>query len=137
MKRRAVPSNKMDASSVDSCTVESNGSYAEGEQAAAATPALLVNSIKFNGVTAGSTIELTVQALPDLYLETISLIRGGPADATRGTLSIGTLEERGLAKATISAEFSDFVLSQAHASTLLITLEHADTRVTNIRFGSI
>jgi hypothetical protein len=137
MKRKTFHSTTtVGASSVEDCGVEPEDSYADRDQAQA-TPSLLVSSIKFSGVTAGSKIELTVQVLSDLYLETITLIRGGPAAATLGTLSKGTRKERGEASATISAELYDFVLSQARASTLLITLEHSETRVTNIRFESI
>jgi hypothetical protein len=137
MKRRTVRSPiKIDTSPVEDCIVEPEDSYGKTEEAPA-TPALLVSSIKLSGVTAGSKIELTVQVLPDLYLETITLIRGGPAEATLGTLSQGTRKERGEASATISAELYDFVLSQARASTLLIALEHSETRITNIRFENI
>ncbi|HEX2874354.1 MAG TPA: hypothetical protein VHP33_24035, partial [Polyangiaceae bacterium] len=100
-------------------------------------PALLVSSVKFSGVTAGSIIELAVQPLPDLYLETITLIKGGPAAEAVGTLSKGTLKRLGSAEATISSELYDFVLAQARVSKLLITLEHSETRVTNIRFENI
>lgn len=124
------------ASSVEDCAAEPEDSYGDSDQAPA-TPALLVGSIKFNGVTAGSKIELTVQVLPELYLETITLIRGGHAEATLGTLSKGTRKERGEASATISAELYDFVLSQARAAALLVALEYAETRLTKIRFENV
>jgi hypothetical protein len=126
----------MGASPVEGRRTKSEDANCENEQVEV-TPALLVGDIKFNGVTAGSTIELTVQVLPGLYLETIALIKGGPADAIEGSLSVGTLKERGSAKATISAELYDFVLSQVPVSNLLIALEHSETRVTHIRFENI
>lgn len=97
----------------------------------------MVRSIKFSGVTAGSRIQLTVPVLPDLYLETITLIKGAPADDVEGTLSQGTLEMLGSAKATISAELYDFLLSRAGVSTLLVALEHDQTRLTKIRFRHV
>lgn len=137
MKRRTVLSRtKVDASPIEGRSVEPGDTCEESEQAPV-TPGLLVKSIKFSGVTAGSIIELTVPVLPDLYLETVTLIKGGPADAIEGTLSKGTLDALGSARATISAELYDFVLSQVRLSKLLIALEHTETRVTNIRFENL
>lgn len=137
MKRRTVSSTtKIDKSPVEDCSLEPEDSYEENEQVPA-TPALLVSGIKYSGVTAGSMIELTVQVLPDLYLETITLIKGGSADAIEGSLSKGTLKECGSAKATISAELYDFVLSEVRVSKLLVALEYSETRVTDIRFENI
>jgi hypothetical protein len=133
MDRRTVVST--DAPAVDDC-VESGDSYGQSE-APEASPALLVGAIKFSGLTAGSMIKLTVPVVPDLYLETITLIKGGPAAEVVGTLSKGTLKRLGSADATISSELYDFVLAQARVSKLLITLEHSETRVTNIRFENI
>lgn len=114
---------------------ESKGSYRDNDEAAA--PALLVTDIKFSGVTVGSMIQLTVQVLPDLYLETITLIKGGPAVEIVGTLSPGSLKRLGSAKATISAELYDLLLSRAGVSQLLIALEHDQTRLTKIRFEHV
>lgn len=137
MKHRTVFSTSTNGeSSVESGSVELEDSDGECDEAEA-SPALLIRSIKFSGVTAGSKIKLTVPVLPDLYLETITLIKGGPADAIEGTLSRGTLEGLGSAKATIGAELYDFVLSQVRLSKLLITLEHTKTRITNIRFENL
>ena len=137
MKRSTVSSKAIwDASSLEDCSDESQDSGRESEQTPA-TSALLVSGIKFNGVTAGSMIELTVQVLPDFYLESITLIKGGPADATQGTLVQGTVKKRGSASAVISAELYDYVLSRARGSRMLITLEHAETRVMDIRFENI
>jgi hypothetical protein len=124
------------SSSVDDCSVESEDSYGGREQTAT-TPALLVKSIKFSGVTAGSMINLTVPVLPDLYLETITLIKGGAAAGMVGTLSTGTLKKRGSASATIGAEFYDLLLSRARASKLLVALEYDQTRLTKIRFEHV
>lgn len=134
MKRRKVLSTRT-KSAVDGRSVKSRGSYRESDEAEA--PALMVRSIKFSGVTAGSRIQLTVPVLPDLYLETITLIKGAPADDVEGTLSQGTLEMLGSAKATISAELYDFLLSRAGVSTLLVALEHDQTRLTKIRFRHV
>lgn len=137
MKRRTVRStSKIETSQVEDCVVAPEGSHGKNEQVDA-TPALLVRDLKFNGVAAGSAIVLTVQVLPDLYLETITLIRGRAAEGSLGTLSKGTLKRRGSAKATISADLYDFVLSQVPVSKLLITLEHDQTRLTKIRFENI
>lgn len=137
MKRKSVfPTTTKDVSSVDDRSVELDHPGGNRDEPAAA-PALLVKSIKFSGVTAGSKIRLTVPVLPDLYLETITLIKGGPADTIEGTVSKGTLKARGSANATISAELYDFVLSQVRASKLLIRLEHSDAQVTNISFEDI
>lgn len=132
MKHRKVFSTSTQPS-VDDRRVE--GSNCESDEAEA--PALLVGSIKFSGLTVGSMIRLTVPVLPDLWLETITLIKGGPAAEVVGTLSKGTRKKLGSAKATISAELYDFVLSEARVSKLLILLEHSETRVTNIRFENI
>lgn len=134
MKRKRVLSTST-KSSVDGRSVEAKDSYRESDESTA--PALLVTSIKFSGVTVGSTIQLTVPVLPDLYLETVTLIKGGPADEIAGTLSKGTLKSLGSAKATISAELYDFLLSRAGVSNLLIVLEHDQTRLTKIRFGHV
>ena len=137
MKRKKVLSTSKKTRSVEGRSVESEGSYRKRKRTPAATPALLVSSIKFDGVTAGSMIELAVQVLPDLYLETVVVTKGAPDDETLGILSVGTLKKRGQAKAKISAELYDYVLSQAQGSKLLVTLEYADTRVTDVRFENI
>lgn len=124
------------SSSADDCSAESEDSYG-GRKQTATTPALLVKSIKFSGVTAGSMINLTVPVLPDLYLETITLTRGGPAAGMVGALSRGTLKKSGSANATISAEFYDLLLSRARASKLLVALEYDQTRLTKIRFDQV
>lgn len=136
MKRRRVFSTSTKgASFAEGRSIESKGSYRENDEDAA--PTLLVKSIKFSGVTLGSVIQLTVQVVPDLYLETITLIKGGSTDEIEGTLSAGTLKKLGSAKATIGAELFDFVLSQVRVSKLLIALEHDQTRLTKIRFENI
>lgn len=137
MKRKRVFATRTKgASPVERRGVGSKGSYDESDEAVPA-PALLVSGIKFTGVTAGSKIELTVQVVPDLYLETVTLIKGGPADEVIGTVSQGSLKRLGSAKATIGAEFYDFLLSRAGVSKLLIAVEHDQTRLTKIRFGHI
>lgn len=134
MKRRKGFSTST-KSSVDNRRLEAKGPDCESDEVDA--PAFLVEGIKFSGLTVGSMIRLTVPVLPDLYLETITLVRGGPAGEVVGRLSKGTRKKLGSAKVTISAELYDFVLSEARASKLLITLEHAETRVTDIRFESV
>lgn len=137
-RRRVLSATTIGAASVEGRSAELEDTDCDNEQVEV-TPALLVADIKFNGVTAGSVIELTVQVLPDLYLETITLIRGRAADGPGplGTLSKGTRKRSGSAKATISADLYDFVLSQVPVSKLLITLEHDQTRLTKIRFENV
>lgn len=135
-RRRVLSATTIGAASVEGRSAELEDTDCDNEQVEV-TPALLVADIKFNGVTAGSVIELTVQVLPDLYLETITLIRGRAADGPLGTLSKGTRKRSGSAKATISADLYDFVLSQVPVSKLLITLEHDQTRLTKIRFENV
>ena len=96
----------------------------KAEAAMAITPSLLIRAIKYSGTTTGSLIKLSVAVASELYLGTISLAKGGPAEATTGKFSQGSTKSPGFADATISAELFDSILADAKVAKLAIELDY-------------
>jgi hypothetical protein len=103
----------------------------------AITPTLLIRSHSYTGTTADSSLKLSVVVLTELYLGTITLIKGGPGEPTAGKLTKGAPKKPGLAEGRISAEFWDKILADLGTFTLTIELRYRMTAATTGTFNEI
>lgn len=99
---------------------------------ASISPSLIIKSIKISGTTIGSTVRLTVQSLPELFVGVISLSKGPSAADTAGAFNKGTSKIPGTASATISGELYDFIVAQsALGAKMAIELEYTTKGAVN------
>lgn len=103
----------------------------------AITPTLLIRSHTYSGTTEDSSLTLTVVVLTELYLGTITLIKGVPGEATAGTVVKGAPKKPGYAEGRISAELWDKILADAALFTLTIDLRYKMTSATRGTFDRI
>lgn len=103
----------------------------------AITPTLLIRSLGYTGTTTDSSLTLTVVALTELYLGTITLIKGEAGEETAGTLKKGTSKKAGFAEGRISAELWDRILADSTTFTLTIDLRYTMTSATTGTFNRI
>lgn len=101
----------------------------------AITTTLLIRSHTYSGVTADSSLTLTVVVLGELYLGTITLIKGEPAEATTGTVNKGAPKRPGFAEGRISAELWDKILADLGTFTLTLQLRYRMTSATTGTFN--
>jgi hypothetical protein len=103
----------------------------------AITPTLLVRSLGYTGTTTDSSLKLSVVVLTELYLGTITLIKGGPGEPTAGRVTKGAPKKPGLAEGRISAELWDRILADSGTFTLTIDLRYTMTSATTGTFNEI
>lgn len=103
----------------------------------AITPTLLVRSLGYTGTTADSSLKLSVVVLTELYLGTITLIKGGPGEPTTGRVTKGSPKKPGLAEGRISEELWDRILADSGTFTLTIDLRYTMTSATVGTFNEI
>lgn len=103
----------------------------------AITPTLLIRSHNFTGTTADSSLTFSVVVLGELYMGTITLIRGGPAEPTTGTVNKGAPRRPGFAEGRISEELWDKLLADAAIFTLTIELRYKMTSASAGTFNEI
>jgi hypothetical protein len=109
----------------------------EVEAAMAITPTLLIRSHTYSGATADSGLTLSVVALGELYLGTITLIKGEPAEQTNGKVAKGSPKRPSSAEGRISAELWDKILADLARFTLTIELRYRMTTATTGTFNEI
>lgn len=136
MERRTVFLASVGALSAVACGGEPEEAYGELQQAAI-TPTLLIKSISYSGTTADSSMTLTVVVMTELYLGTITLIKGVPGEATAGTVVKGAPKRPGFAEGRISAELWDKILADSAMFTLTIDLRYTMTSATRGTFNRI
>ena len=103
----------------------------------AITPTLLIRSLGYTGTTEDSSLKLSVVVLTELYLGTITLIKGQSAEATTGELVKGAPRRPGSAEGRISAELWDKILADSGTCTLTIELRYKMTSATKGTFDEI
>mgnify|MGYP001555907517 CR=1 FL=1 len=123
MKRITIFLTFVLALSAVACSGESGEAYGEVQQAAI-TPTLRVRSISASGPAEGASLKLSVVVVPDLYLGTITLVKGAPSAPTTGRFVKGTTKRPGSAEATIGAELWDRILADSELFTLSIELRY-------------
>jgi hypothetical protein len=136
MERRTVFLASVGALSVVACGGEPDEAYGELQQAAI-TPTLRIKSISYTGTTPDSSLKLSVVVLAELYLGTITLIKGGPGEPTAGRLTKGAPKKPGLAEGRISAELWDRILADSARFALTIDLRYTMTSATAGTFNEI
>jgi hypothetical protein len=104
---------------------------------AAITTTLLIRGHSYTGVTADSGLTLSVVVLGELYLGTITLIKGEPAEATDGRVAKGAPKRPSSAEGRISAELWDKILADLGTFTLTIQLRYRMTTATTGTFDEI
>lgn len=72
-------------------------------------------------------MKLSVVVVSELYLGTITLIKGGAGAATTGKFAVGSPRRPSSAEATISAELWDKILADSLAFALSIELKYSTT----------
>lgn len=137
MERRKAILASVGALSVVACGGEPDEAYGELQQAASITPALRIKSISYTGTTADSGLTLSVVVSGELYLGTITLIKGGPGEATAGRLTKGTSKRSSSAEGRISAELWDRILNDSATFTLTINVKYTMTSATAGTFNEI
>jgi hypothetical protein len=129
MERRTAFLAAVGALSAVACGGEPEEAYGELQQAAI-TPTMLIKSISYTGTTAGSALTISVVVLGELYLGTITLVKGGPSEATAGKVAKGSPKRPGLAESRISAQLWDKILADSASFTLTIELRYRMTTAT-------
>ncbi|HEX2874353.1 MAG TPA: hypothetical protein VHP33_24030 [Polyangiaceae bacterium] len=136
MERRTVFLASVGALSAVACGGEPEEAYGELQQAAI-TPTLRIKSISYTGTTPDSSLKLSVVVLAELYLGTITLIKGAPGAPTAGRLTKGAPKKPGLAEGRVSAELWDRILADSARFALTIDLRYTMTSATAGTFNEI
>lgn len=103
----------------------------------AITPTLLIRDLTYSGVATDSSLTLSVVVLGDLYLGTITLIKGAPGEKTSGNVNKGAPRRPSLGEGRISAEFWDKILADSRTLTQTINLRYTMTSATAGTFNEI
>lgn len=103
----------------------------------AITPALLMSNFTTTGVVTDSSLTFSVVVLPQLYLGTITLIRGLPGERTSGNVNKGSPRRPALAQGRISAEFWDKIYADSSTLTQTINLRYTMTSPSAGTFNEI
>lgn len=103
----------------------------------AITPTLLVRDLTYTGVVTDSSLTLSVVVLPELYLGSITLIRGNPGEATSGSVAKGSPRRPSTAEGRVSEEFWDRIFADFRTLQLTINLKYTMTTATVGTFNEI
>lgn len=136
MDRRTVFLASVGALSVVACGGEPEEAYGELQQAMI-TPTLLIKSISHISTTPDSALTLSVVVLGELYLGTITLIKGVSGEKTAGKVSKGSPRRPSSAEGRISAQLWDKILADSARFTLTIELRYTMTSATAGTFNEI
>lgn len=104
---------------------------------AAITTTLLIRSHSYTGVTADSGLTVSVVVLGELYLGTITLVKGAPGEQTDGKVAKGSPRRPSSGEGRISAELWDKILADLGTFTLTIQLRYRMTTATTGTFDEI
>lgn len=103
----------------------------------AITPTLLMSGLTFSGLATDSSMTFSVVVLPELYLGTITLIRGLPGERTSGKVTKGSPKRPSSAEGRISEEFWDKILTDSSTLRQTINLKYTMTTATSGTFSEI